>query len=176
MASRLPGEGRYARLEREQRWLLREPPAELIEPRKITDRYVEGTTLRLRRVDAPHETVYKLAQKVRPGPASPERVKLTNIYLASEEYEILLALPGGELRKTRWRSELLGRPCAVDVFEGALAGLVLAEVELADEEARFDIPANGAVDVTDDDRFSGGTLAIVSPSQLKSIVDSLLGI
>ena len=44
------------------------------------DRYLIGTRFRLRRMDAPNEQVFKLTQKVRSNPDSPERVRLTNTY------------------------------------------------------------------------------------------------
>ena len=48
------------------------------------------------------EAVYKLGQKVRHGPDSPERVALTNIYLQRHEFELLAAaLDGAVLHKTR---------------------------------------------------------------------------
>ena len=48
-------EGKYARIERERRFLLAEPPAAgaVTESRRIIDRYLPGTRLRLRRVDGP---------------------------------------------------------------------------------------------------------------------------
>jgi len=48
---RTPGEGRYAHLEREQRWLVRQRPDGLHGPVSIVDRYVTGTGIRLRRMD-----------------------------------------------------------------------------------------------------------------------------
>jgi len=50
---------------------------------------------------------------------------------------------------------------SVDVFVGSLTGLVLAEIECADEAAfAAVIPPQGTIAaVTQDDRFSGGSLA-----------------
>ena len=80
-------------------------------------------------------TTYKLGQKVRPEPDSPAIVKLTNIYLSAQEYEVLRALPGRELRKTRWRSGYAAGRLVVDEFGDPLTGLVLAELELRPGEA-----------------------------------------
>ena len=46
-------EGKYARIERERRFLLAGPPpaAAVTARRRITDRYLPGTRLRLRRID-----------------------------------------------------------------------------------------------------------------------------
>ena len=46
-------EGKYARIERERRFLLAGPPLPMAVAgrRRITDRYLPGTRLRLRRID-----------------------------------------------------------------------------------------------------------------------------
>jgi CYTH domain-containing protein len=47
----------------------------------------------------------------------------------------------------------------VDVFAGPLAGLILAELELGDDEPPVARPPWALVEVTGDDRYSGGRLA-----------------
>ena len=86
-------------------------------------------------------------------------VKLTNIYLSEQEYLALIDLDARSLRKTRWHWDFSGRSMAADDFHGPLSGLVLAEVELSLDDERLPMPPGGIADVTDDDRFSGGTLA-----------------
>ena len=60
--------GKYARVERERRFLLARPPPApaVIASRRITDRYLPGTRLRLRRVDHLDGGTceFKLTQKV----------------------------------------------------------------------------------------------------------------
>jgi hypothetical protein len=84
-------DGRYARVERERRFLLAEPPSAsgTTAARQITDRYVTGTRLRLRRVDhlASRVCEFKLAQKVPAGRPGPARGLITNIYLSEDEYD-----------------------------------------------------------------------------------------
>jgi CYTH domain-containing protein len=166
---RTPGEGRYAHIEREQRWVLGTLPDGLTDSSSIVDRYLDRTRLRLRTVTAGGVTTYKLGQKVRPEPGSPALVKLTNMYLSAGEYAVLCELPGPELRKTRWRSALVSGRLVVDVFAGPLAGLILAELELRPGEAgvALDLPA---VDVTNDDRFSGGRLAELEATDAKRLL------
>ena len=41
----LPGSGRYSQIEREQRWLLRECPADLVDPVQIHDIYLSATRI-----------------------------------------------------------------------------------------------------------------------------------
>lgn len=125
----------------------------------IIDRYLRGTRLRLRRMEDAGAVVYKLGQKVRTESDRPERNKLTTIYLSVEEYSVLGRLDGDDIGKTRWRWTGPGQPLAVDVFHGHLTGLILAECELTDLEPRRAPPPNAVAEVTDDDRFAGGTLA-----------------
>jgi CYTH domain-containing protein len=162
MPSRVPGEGRYSQTEREQRWLLGQLPEDRHDPVEILDHYLTGTRLRLRRVQSRDEVIWKLGQKVREQNNSPELVKLTNIYLDEQEYLAFVGLDATVLSKTRWRWEFGGRAMAVDAFHGDLAGLVLTEVELGLEDERLGTPTNAIAEVTDDDRFSGGTLAALS--------------
>lgn len=103
--------------------------------------------------------VWKLAQKVRVNEASPELVKLTNIYLDEQEYERLSQLEAEVLVKTRWHWTVNDRALSVDAFGADLAGLVLAEVELGPEERSITPPPFAVVDVTMDDRYSGSALA-----------------
>jgi CYTH domain-containing protein len=158
---RQPGQGRYAHIEREQRWLLRSVPPGATPLADIEDLYIEGTTLRLRRVTdvTTGEVVDKLAQKVRPEPTQPEVVMLTNLYLSRDEHALLSSLPSHRLTKRRHRLHLDGRPYAVDEFGGPLEGLVLAETELDPADPRLAAPDFAVADVTDDDRYSGGGLA-----------------
>jgi CYTH domain-containing protein len=153
-------EGKYARIERERRFLLAgsPPPQAVTARRHITDRYLPGTRLRLRRVDHldSGDCVFKFTQKVpatRPGYI---QGLITNTYLSAAEYDLLASLPAAVLSKTR----LSVPPLSVDVFEPPLHGLVMADIEFSDEnEAQTFIPPPAAVaEVTDDRRFTGGNL------------------
>lgn len=175
MINRTAGQGRYARVEREQRWILARRPDGLEQPVSIVDLYITGTSLRVRRMETDTEVVYKLGQKVRPTPADPELVMLTNMYLSEPEYSTMARLGGAEIRKTRWRWMPGERPLVVDVFEGPRAGLVLAEMELGPDEARVDPPPLVVADVTNDDRFCGGTLATMTGAQLTAVMVAVGG-
>ena len=113
--------------------------------------------------------VHKLTQKVRPVADDPGLVMLTTMYLPSDEVAALAALPGTDLRKSRWRVEFAGRQVAVDEFHGRLAGLVLAETELSVREGRLPMPAFARRDVTDDDRFTGGSLANATDAEIAAL-------
>ncbi len=140
---------KYARLEDEQRYVVGSLPDGARAPRLIEDRYVQGTRLRLRRVTDGGAATLKLGHKVRLDPSAPSAVWHTTCYLDEAEFALLGDLPAHELRKRRWT---LGTGCA-DQFLGALEGLVLLE------GARPYRPPCPAVEVTDDERFSGGALA-----------------
>src|SRR3712207_943229 len=88
-----PGESRYARVERERRYLLRELPPGLkpSDPHtQITDNYVTGTRLRLRKARDPraNEWTLKLTQKHAPQPPDFSRTLVTEMYLSPYEYEV----------------------------------------------------------------------------------------
>ena len=137
-------------------------PAEAKAPRAIVDRYLVGTRLRLRRMQAEGgPPIFKFGQKVRPREDDPSVVMLTNIYLSATEYEVLAALPADVVEKTRWVVSLGDGVLAVDEFGGRHAGLVLAEASFDDESAMraFVPPTWFGTEVTADDRYSGGSLA-----------------
>src|SRR5918992_2377244 len=140
------GGSRDARLVRGRRYLLRELPPGLkpSDPHtQITDNYVTGTRLRLRKVRDPrtNEWTLKLTQKHAPEPPDFSRTLITNMYLSPYEYEVLSVFEGNELRKNRYPYEHEGRLYSVDVFLGALRGLVLAETDFDDDAEMEAFPA-----------------------------------
>ncbi len=172
MNDRQPGDGRYSKVEREQRWTLTRVPTDAQPACEILDRYIIGTNLRLRRVETGQDITLKLCQKIRTEPTDPEVVKLTNIYLSVTEYAVLATLPAAELRKTRWRLKCNGATVSVDEFHGRHRGLLLAEVELGIIEKRMRTPAFAVREVTNDDRFSGGALAFASDMTLNALLQA----
>ncbi len=173
-----PGrETKYARPEYERKFLLEDPPRlGVVRSVAITDLYVSGSRVRLRRAvtvfdeadgnDVVGTTVYKLTQKI-PGPNRRPGL-LTSFYLDDREYQVFSRLPGESLDKTR----LSVPPLAIDCFTGPLEGLYLAEAEfetLADMNA-FTAPASVIAEVTEDIRFSGGQLVTTSRDALDKIV------
>ena len=179
-----PGLPKYARAERERRWLVTSVPAGVGEPRLIVDRYLDGTRLRLRRVEDAAGVVFKLGQKIRAEAGDPALVWATSLYLTAEEHQRLAVLPAAVLVKTRRLVPHGSLRFAVDEFGGPLRGLLLAEIELTGTEltgtelagtelagtqpagtqpARTQ-PADGlprwlGPEVTQDDRYSGAALA-----------------
>src|SRR5580765_7529092 len=145
---------KYAKVERERRWLLSALPAFPDDSRqvRIVDRYLVGTRLRLRDVtEADGTVVRKLGHKVRLGGDARE-VACTSLYLDDGEWAALAVLPADVLGKTRVVVPYAGTTIALDVFEPPLAGLVLAEIDAGDQPP-VDLPASYSVvrEVTDEE-------------------------
>jgi CYTH domain-containing protein len=170
VSSRHPGEGRYAHLEREQRWLLKGLPSGVTNERIVVDHYWTGTTLRLRMIQEGDEVVYKLCQKVRVDTRDPELAKITNIYLSEGDFRALSVTSAAILSKSRWTLSANDVAYAIDEFKGRHAGLVLAEVELGEDEPRVRGPECTVADVTNDNEYSGGWLATASPDDLLRVI------
>lgn len=152
---------KYARPEHERRFRVladRLPPLDPAAARLIEDRYIADTRLRLRRMSGGgHATLFKLTRKY--GGPRPESI--TTLYLDPDEYDLLSALPAASLAKRRYHVPVGDHRFAVDVFVGALTGLMLCEIETDSAEAlaSLALPDWTGAEVTDDPRFSGATLA-----------------
>ena len=162
-------EHKYARIEWERRFLLAGFPkeAKVTRGRRITDRYIVGTRLRLREIaEGGRETVFKLTQKLPEQKIGARRGLITTMYLSRDEFCVLAKLPAKELTKTRHSAP----PFGIDVFEGQLSGLVLAEAEFdsAEEANALSVPEFAVREVTDDFRFTGGSLVAATRQQLQN--------
>ena len=82
-----------------------------------------------------------------------------DIPAAEAEEMLALLCAGRSLVKTRHDVPIDGLVWAVDVFEGPLAGLVMAEVELPDAAHALRIPAWAVREVTDDRAYANAALA-----------------
>src|SRR6187200_2039746 len=114
-------ESKYARIERERRYLLRDLPEGITraDPHvQITDNYITGTRLRIRKVREPRTNKWT--------------VKFTQKYAL--EAEVLSVFDTNEIRKNRYHFEFEGRKFSADMFLGDLFGLVLAEVSFETDE------------------------------------------
>jgi CYTH domain-containing protein len=165
---------KYARVERERRYLLRELPTGFdlkAAHAQITDNYITATRMRLRksRWVPTNEWTLKLTQKHTPQPPDFSRTLITSIYLSEYEYEVLSVFEGNELRKNRYPFEHEGRKYSVDVFLGDLRGLILAESDFDDDEEMdsFPPPAFASADVTREELFTGGRLVELTTEDLR---------
>ena len=159
-------EHKYRRIERERRFLLDQFPiyVNAVRVRRINDRYIDGTRLRLReQTEDGGPTMFKLTQK---SPARADGGLITTMYLTEEEFRVLAELPAKRLSKTRHSVP----PFGVDVFEGKLEGLFLAEAEFdsAAEADALTLPSFILKEVSADTRFTGGQLACASRRDVQS--------
>lgn len=173
----VPAESKYARVERERRYLLRDLPEGLTraDPHlQITDNYLTGTRLRLRKVRNPktNKWTVKFTQKFAPNPGDLSRTIITNIYLSALEAETLSVFDANEIRKNRYHFEFEGRTFSVDMFLGDLFGLVLAEVgfHTDDELDSFPRPPFAIAEVTNNSTFSGGRLSELTFADIREEV------
>jgi CYTH domain-containing protein len=173
-ANTIVPESKYARVERERRYLLADLPEGLTraDPHlQITDNYITGTRLRLRKVREPRTNKWtvKFTQKFAPNPEDLSRTIITNTYLNALEAETLSVFNTNEIRKNRYYFDFEGRRFSVDMFLGDLFGLVMAEVgfETDEELDRFVKPAFALADVTNDPVFAGGSLCELTFSEVR---------
>jgi CYTH domain-containing protein len=162
---------KYARIERERRFLLeRFPTAENVKRTlQLADRYIDGTALRLREQrEQGGPTVYKLTQKVPVRASGAQQGFITTMYITKDEFSVLAQLWAKTLSKSRHSVP----PFGIDVFEGALEGLVLAEAEFdtPDAAAALTLPSFIYREVSADERFTGGKLVRTSRRDLQILL------
>jgi adenylate cyclase len=63
------------------------------------------------------------------------------------------------IEKTRYLIQHGGRDWELDLFEGELAGLIVAEIELEAEDEKFPLPPWAGSEVTFDPRYQNANLA-----------------
>lgn len=173
----VPAASKYARIERERRYLLQDLPEGLTRASphlQITDNYITGTRLRLRKVRDPQTNKWtvKLTQKFAPDKEDFSRTIITNLYLTALETEMLAISDVNEIRKNRYWFEFEGRKFSVDMFLGDLFGLVLAEVgfETDEELNNFPKPPFAIADVTNNELFTGGKLCELSFADIREAI------
>ncbi len=174
-------ESKYARVERERRYLAADLPEGLTRASphlQITDNYITGTRLRLRKVRDPatNKWTVKFTQKFAPDPRDLSRTIITNTYLSATESEVLSVFEANEIRKNRYRFEFDGRQWSIDMFLGELFGLVLAEASFAadEDDADFTPPPFALADVTDNELFTGGRLSELTFADVRKEIVKLV--
>lgn len=161
---------KYARIERERRFLVESLPAQL-DPNafeRLCDCFIEGTHLRLRRVESPSGDVLvvKLGQKIvdRDAPDDPRRREMTTIYLPESE-AARLAFRGLRSTKRRYKLREQGWTFCIDVWEEPVH-VIVAEVECpTDAELdAIDVPLWALREVTEDPKYGAVALAASNSS------------
>ena len=132
----------------------------------ITDRYIDGTRLRLReQTDDGGPAIFKLTQKVPFRKNGAKQELITSIYVT--EASFVCWLKSRERCSVRFATAY---SFGIDVFEDSLQGLRLAEAEFnsAGEADALIVPDFILHEVTDDERFTGGQLVCASRTSLKN--------
>ena len=170
---------KYAHIERERRFLVdrvTRPDLADLPFVEIEDRYLEGTRLRLRRMrdSASGAVVFKLTKKYETGDVRARPI--VTAYLTDAEYQVFATLPARRLVKRRYKVETEGGTFGIDLFQGELEGLALAEIETADQAALSAlIVPDWAIQVSDDPRFEGGYLSQLTAVEMAASLSDALG-
>ena len=157
---------KYAKVERERRWLLDGLPPFPDDARqvRIVDRYLHGTRLRLREVTETDGTVVrKLGHKVRLGDDARE-VACTSLYLDDAEWAALERPPRRRPRRSSACScRTASTPSPSTCSSAPYVGLFLAEIDAGDPPVAGPeaLPERYRVvrEVTDDESYTGAALA-----------------
>lgn len=150
-------------LELELTFLAREIPKEIasVAPERLVDIYipenVEHPELRLRQ----KANTFEITKKVPLDGIDFSQHNEFTIPLNQHEYEALRTTSQRIIEKDRYKAMVDGTAAEIDVFAGALAGLVLIDFEFSSYEAKsnFIAPAVCFADVTQEEWLAGGILA-----------------
>ncbi|MBT9151615.1 MAG: Inorganic triphosphatase [candidate division WS2 bacterium] len=95
------------------------------------------------------------------------------INLTQDEFDALVQIDGKRLKKVRYYLKQDNYTIEVDVFQDALAGLVLVDVEFdsVEEKDSFQMPDFCLVEVTQEDFVAGGMLCGKSYEDIKADLD-----
>ncbi len=131
------------------------PP--LLGGRRLVQGYLaERPTVRVRIADDGTDSAH--AWLTIKGPGLIDRAEL-EYEIPVVDARVLLEMAHAQLEKTRYELDHAGKRWEVDVFAGALDGLLLAEIELEAIDEPFEIPTWIGGEVSHDARYSNGALA-----------------
>ncbi len=138
--------------------------------KEVLDIYVPSTAdhpnLRIRRLGEKFEITKK--QPVKESDAS-HQIE-TTIPLGEEEFDELSQIPGRRVCKIRYLYNEKGKTYEIDVFQGDLKGLVLADIEFSslEEKMAYSAPEWMLADVTQEKFIAGGMLCGKTYSDIES--------
>ena len=97
---------------------------------------------------------------------------MTNMYINEAEHQVLRTLGGLQVIKKRYPYEFEQHQYSIDVFEGSLAGLLLAEIEGRPSVDLSLLPEPGfaGLEVTGNPDFWGSNLAGLAAVELQKIL------
>lgn len=148
---------KYSIPEIERRWTVSRaalPNLERLTKATISDKYLSGSRLRLRKIRYDSGVQYKIGKKY--GDRRGFSESITNIYLSQNEYELLCRANGLDVTKIRYR--FAGG--SIDIYVGEELP-ILFSVEFTDEieASNYEPPDFAKKEVTNDPEFSGFALA-----------------
>ena len=164
-----PMKRKYARIERERRFSLKELPKQVDSEdfERLRDRYLDDTQVRLRLIESPDGSflIAKLGQKIfnPEQPDNPRHRMMTTLYLTKDEWEVFAALSASCSTKRRYKLVEQGWTFVIDVYEQpeSVEGLIVAEVECdTDEQLEAIVCPTWAIrETTDEEGWSGAIFA-----------------
>jgi len=94
------------------------------------------------------------------------------IVLTENEFNDLLQIDGKKVHKVRYYYDYNGRTAQIDVFQGALSGLVIVdfEFETMEEKNSFKMPAFCLADITGEEFTAGGYICGKSYEDLQEVL------
>jgi len=104
---------------------------------------------------------YEFTKKIQLDPGDAGQQQELSVDLTAEEYKALSRGDGRNVYKARYFLPYEGRTAEVDIFKGALEGLVIIEFEFdtLEEKNAFTMPDFCLADVTQEEFIAGGMLA-----------------
>ena len=117
------------------------------------------------------EKTFKLCKKY--GAISKNSEPIVNIYLTEDEYCGLGKLAGAVIKKERYKRLFDGQKFSMDVFQGALRGLILCEIEANSEVGLMKIrtPPIAIVEVTERAEFNSGNLCRLTSDEMRKLLE-----
>ena len=113
-----------------------------------------GKTVRIRIADE------KAFLTVKGATSGISRLEFEYAIPIAEAREMLALCEGGLIQKTRHRIEHAGHLWEIDVFHGDNEGLVVAEIELAHPDEKFESPSWLGAEISNDLRYSNVQLSL----------------
>ncbi len=105
--------------------------------------------------------VLEMTKKTLVSGTDSSKLREETISLSDDEFTALSGVAGKTVQKIRYQYPFEGRVAEIDVFQGALLGLVVVDFEFTSEaeQAAFAMPDFCLADVTQEVFIAGGVLA-----------------
>lgn len=131
--------------------------------KKIKDKYLKDTNLRLREVKENNSIKFKLTKKEKLNPDKKGILKLNTLYLTKSEFDKFYIFDGFEIKKERHMIQVDQIRIGIDNIILSNMSLFIAEVEFETEDKMntFSMPLSYIKEITGEKQYSGFELAKV---------------